>query len=86
MFISIFYELLELRIYTFDVFLFSFKDKEDLQLGSLSHYIRQRANGYEPLPDFPEVPPSGEFRNVEPINKEDNTKHHKHMVSKPFIL
>ncbi|XP_076262350.1 adaptor related protein complex 3 subunit ruby isoform X2 [Rhynchophorus ferrugineus] len=58
-----------------------FQDKEDLQLGSLSHYIRQRANGYEPLPDFPEVPPSGEVRNVEPINKEENTKH-KHTEKK----
>ncbi|XP_030748355.1 AP-3 complex subunit beta-2 [Sitophilus oryzae] len=59
-----------------------FQDKEDLQLGSLSHYIRQRATGYEPLPDFPQVPPSGEVRNVEPIIREESSKHYKNMEKK----
>ncbi|KAJ8941876.1 hypothetical protein NQ318_001729 [Aromia moschata] len=49
-----------------------FKDHEDLQLGSLSHYIKQRAAGYVPLPLFPEIPPSGEVRNVEPVVTEDS--------------
>ncbi|XP_060537052.1 AP-3 complex subunit beta-2 [Cylas formicarius] len=59
-----------------------FKDQEDLQLGSLSHYIKQRAAGYEPLPLFPEHPPSGEFRNVEPIITENNTKLYRHSEKK----
>ncbi|CAH0562703.1 unnamed protein product [Brassicogethes aeneus] len=46
-------------------------DQEDLQLGSLSHYIKQRAFGYEPLPPFPEQPPQGDVRNVEPIVEEE---------------
>jgi len=50
-------------------------------LGSLSHYIKQRAAGYEPLPDFPEEPPSGDVRNVEPIPVEEPTKHYKRTVS-----
>ncbi|KAL1492701.1 hypothetical protein ABEB36_010917 [Hypothenemus hampei] len=54
-----------------------FKDNEDLQLGSLSHYIKQRATGYEPLPDFPEVPPPGDVRNVEPITVEEPITPHK---------
>lgn len=44
-----------------------FRDMEDFQLGSLSHYIKQRAVGYEPLPPFPEHPPPGDVRNVEPM-------------------
>lgn len=59
-----------------------FKNQEDLQLGSLSHYIKQRADGYEPLPDFPEVPPSGELRNVEPILVDEGSKHYKHHTDK----
>ncbi|CAG9759558.1 unnamed protein product [Ceutorhynchus assimilis] len=58
-----------------------FKDQEELQLGSLSHYIKQRAVGYEQLPDFPEVPPSDDVRNVEPI-VEESGKHHKHTDNK----
>ncbi|CAH2003536.1 unnamed protein product [Acanthoscelides obtectus] len=51
-----------------------FRDTEELQLGSLSHYIRQRANGYKPLPPFPENPPPGDIRNVEPLYGEENSK------------
>ncbi|EFA11431.2 AP-3 complex subunit beta-2 [Tribolium castaneum] len=54
-----------------------FKDHEDLQLGSLSHYIKQRATGYEPLPPFPENPPPGDVRNVEPIVIEDSKSYKK---------
>lgn len=34
-----------------------FKDREQFQLGSLSHYINTRAVGYHDLPQFPEVAP-----------------------------
>ncbi|XP_018329494.1 AP-3 complex subunit beta-2 isoform X2 [Agrilus planipennis] len=52
-----------------------FKDYEDLQLGSLSHYINTRAVGYEPLPPFPKNPPSGHVREVEafPLNEAKGT-------------
>ncbi|XP_050314000.1 AP-3 complex subunit beta-2 [Anthonomus grandis grandis] len=53
-----------------------FKDQEDFQLGSLSHYIKQRANGYESLPDFPAVPPPGGV--VESLEEvEDPKKYHR---------
>lgn len=39
-------------------------DQEQLQLGSLSHYINTRAAGYHELPSFPEVAPSADERNV----------------------
>ncbi|CAG9855394.1 unnamed protein product [Phyllotreta striolata] len=51
-----------------------FAGNEELQLGSLSHYIKQRANGYEDLPPFPSNPPPGDVRNVEPIVEETTTK------------
>uniref|UniRef100_A0A1B6LXZ1 AP-3 complex subunit beta C-terminal domain-containing protein n=1 Tax=Graphocephala atropunctata TaxID=36148 RepID=A0A1B6LXZ1_9HEMI len=41
-----------------------FKDQEQLQLGSLSHYINTRAAGYHDLPPFPETAPSVGERNV----------------------
>lgn len=45
-----------------------FKDREQLQLGSLSHYINTRAAGYHDLPPFPEKAPSTGVRNVpEPV-------------------
>lgn len=34
------------------------------QLGSLSHFIKSRAAGYEPLTPFPEQSPPGDVRNV----------------------
>jgi AP-3 complex subunit beta len=54
-----------------------FKDHEDLQLGSLSHYIKQRASGYEPLPPFPDHPPPNDVRNVEPIVAPEDSKLYK---------
>ncbi|KAH3758010.1 beta adaptin [Pelomyxa schiedti] len=33
-------------------------------LGTLSHVVNDHVNGYEPLPDFPEVPPDPSVRNV----------------------
>lgn len=58
-----------------------FKDREDLQLGSLSHFINMRAIGYEPLPPFPEIPPPGDVRDVEPIAEEVKPKS---TVSRPI--
>lgn len=42
----------------------SFIDREEFQMGSLSHYINSRAFGYHDLPSFPEVPPDPSARNV----------------------
>ncbi|XP_031565931.1 AP-3 complex subunit beta-2-like [Actinia tenebrosa] len=42
-----------------------FKDRQGFQLGSLSHIINAKANGYQELPDFPEVAPDSSVRNVE---------------------
>lgn len=48
-------------------------DRAQLQLGSLSHYINVRATGYQPLPAFPKDPPSGQVRDVEPIDGKTET-------------
>ncbi|XP_038072193.1 AP-3 complex subunit beta-2-like isoform X2 [Patiria miniata] len=45
-----------------------FKDRDQFQLGSLSHIINARASGYIELPDFPEVMPDPTVRNVEEIH------------------
>ncbi|XP_049791279.1 AP-3 complex subunit beta-2 [Schistocerca nitens] len=42
-----------------------FKERECLQLGSLSHYINARAHGYHDLPAHPDVAPPSEVRDVE---------------------
>jgi AP-3 complex subunit beta len=42
-----------------------FKDREVLQLGSLSHFLNARAIGYQDLPDFPCVAPDPSVRHVE---------------------
>lgn len=39
--------------------------RESYQLGSMSHYLNQRVNGYLPLPDFPTTAPDNTVRNVE---------------------
>ncbi|XP_022105221.1 AP-3 complex subunit beta-2-like isoform X3 [Acanthaster planci] len=44
-----------------------FKDRDQFQLGSLSHIINARASGYIELPEFPEVMPDPTVRNVEEI-------------------
>lgn len=43
-----------------------FMDRQSYQLGSMSHYLNARANGYQDLPDYPEVAPDASERNVEP--------------------
>lgn len=42
-----------------------FKDRDQFQLGSLSHIINARATGYLELPDFPEEAPDPSVRAVE---------------------
>jgi AP-3 complex subunit beta len=40
-------------------------DLDQFQLGTLSHMICAKANGYQELPDWPEVAPDSSVRNVE---------------------
>uniref|UniRef100_A0A914WCZ3 AP-3 complex subunit beta n=1 Tax=Plectus sambesii TaxID=2011161 RepID=A0A914WCZ3_9BILA len=42
----------------------TFKDRDQFQLGTLSHYLNQRCAGYSDLPHFPEVAPDGKVRDV----------------------
>ena len=42
-----------------------FSDRDQFQLGSLSHMINAKTTGYLELPDFPEVAPDSSVRNVE---------------------
>uniref|UniRef100_A0A336KCG1 AP-3 complex subunit beta n=1 Tax=Culicoides sonorensis TaxID=179676 RepID=A0A336KCG1_CULSO len=47
-----------------------YKGREPFQLGSMSHYLNQRVNGYQDLPKHPEVAPDNSVRNVEPPPQE----------------
>ena len=40
-------------------------DLDQFQLGTLSHMINIKANGYQELPDWPDVPPDPSVRNVD---------------------
>jgi len=42
-----------------------FANRDEYQLGSLSHFINARANDYQDLPGFPEVAPDPSVRTVE---------------------
>ncbi|XP_070541832.1 AP-3 complex subunit beta-2-like [Ptychodera flava] len=42
-----------------------FKDRDQFQLGSLSHMINAKTTGYNELPEFPDVAPDPSVRNVE---------------------
>ena len=42
-----------------------FSDRQGFQVGSLSHMMNLKANGYQELPQFPEVAPDPSVRNVE---------------------
>ncbi|KAJ6634165.1 AP-3 complex subunit beta-1 [Pseudolycoriella hygida] len=42
-----------------------YQGREEYQLGSLSHYLNMKANGYNDIPPFPEVAPDSSVRNVE---------------------
>ena len=43
-----------------------FMNRQSYQLGSMSHYLNSSVSGYHDLPDFPEIAPDPEVRNVEP--------------------
>ncbi|KAL1233235.1 AP-3 complex subunit [Trichinella pseudospiralis] len=46
----------------------TFVDREQFQLGTLSHLLNQRCSGYNPLPPFAETAPDGSVRDVdEPV-------------------
>ncbi|XP_076613966.1 AP-3 complex subunit beta-1 isoform X2 [Chaetodon auriga] len=45
----------------------AFKDRDRFQLGSLSHSLNSKANGYQELCDWPAVAPDQSVRNVEVI-------------------
>ena len=40
-------------------------DRDQYQLGTLSHVINSKAYGYQDLPEWPEVAPDPSVRNVE---------------------
>jgi len=40
-------------------------DLDQFQLGTLSHMINVKANGYQELPDWPDVPPDPSVRDVD---------------------
>ncbi|XP_024086390.1 AP-3 complex subunit beta-2 isoform X2 [Cimex lectularius] len=66
-----------------------FKDRENYQMGSLTHYINMRAAGYHDLPDFPDTAPDPAPRNVaEPIQPSppplDVPRNKKQSKSKSF--
>ncbi|KAH3752044.1 hypothetical protein DPMN_186652 [Dreissena polymorpha] len=44
-----------------------FGDRDQYQLGTLSHMINSRATGYQQLPEWPEVAPDPAVRNVEVV-------------------
>lgn len=50
-----------------------YRDRDYFQLGSLSHYLNQRATGYNDLPDFPTTAPDPTVRNIEGFAAEDST-------------
>ena len=44
-----------------------FHNRQNYQLGSMSHYLNTKVSGYQDLPDFPEEAPDASVRNVEPV-------------------
>ncbi|CAH1404204.1 unnamed protein product [Nezara viridula] len=64
-----------------------FKDRENYQMGSLTHYINMRASGYHDLPPFPEVAPDPTARNIAepaPSSPKETTHSKKGTKEKPF--
>lgn len=45
----------------------NYHGREQYQLGSMSHYLKIKVNGYHELPDFPEVAPDSSVRIVETV-------------------
>lgn len=64
-----------------------FKDRENYQMGSLTHYINMRASGYHDLPPFPEVAPDPTARNISeptPSSPKEDTRSKKGTKEKSF--
>ncbi|XP_050430715.1 AP-3 complex subunit beta-2 isoform X2 [Adelges cooleyi] len=60
----------------------NFVDREEFQMGSLSHYINCRAIGYQDLPQFPEEPTDSSVRCVAvPEEKEIHVKQNVDKIS-----
>ncbi|XP_044727843.1 AP-3 complex subunit beta-2 [Chrysoperla carnea] len=55
----------------------TFKDREQFQLGSLSHYINAPAAGYRELPPFATTPTSSALREVDTSSTENTSTHTK---------
>lgn len=51
-----------------------YKGREQFQLGSLSHYLNVRANGYHDLPPFPKNAPDSSVRGVENVVEATETE------------
>ena len=60
-----------------------FATRDEYQLGSLSHFINARANGYQDLPDYPEVPPDPKVRAVEVPKPVENAWNKPESKAKP---
>uniref|UniRef100_A0A0R3RPX4 AP-3 complex subunit beta n=1 Tax=Elaeophora elaphi TaxID=1147741 RepID=A0A0R3RPX4_9BILA len=50
----------------------TFKDREQFQLGSLSHFLNQRCRRYRDLPQFPEIAPDPSVRNTNQVEINDD--------------
>ncbi|KAK6106243.1 Adaptin N terminal region family protein [Brugia pahangi] len=50
----------------------TFKDREQFQLGSLSHFLNQRCRRYRDLPQFPQIAPDPSMRNTNQLEEINN--------------
>lgn len=63
----------------------AFKDRDQFQLGSLSHLLNIRCNDYNDLPGFPNVAPDPSVRNVEvPLPWSETKKRKQQSKKKSF--
>ncbi|VDO29317.1 unnamed protein product [Onchocerca flexuosa] len=56
----------------------TFKDREQFQLGSLSHFLNQRCRRYRDLPQFPETAPDSSMRNISQMEEISNDMQDSH--------
>ncbi|XP_055902331.1 AP-3 complex subunit beta-2 [Eupeodes corollae] len=52
-----------------------YQGRDHFQLGSLSHYLNMRANGYRDLSDFPRIASDSSLRNTVPFDDEMHSQH-----------
>ncbi len=60
-----------------------YSGRETYQLGSMSHYLNMRVNGYLPLPDFPATAPDNSVRNVESADSRPSSSDTRAVNQKP---